>query len=105
MSRHTKNEKYLLSGLKQNVATNYTVRIVVVTTSQLHSTKAEFRFCACSNPAGVVSEIRGGEDLLQWFRLEIRLKAFRRSTNTSKTVQEHEHSQIETMFITLCMSV
>ena len=37
--------------------------VVVVTTAQLHSTKPELRFCAGSNPAGDVSEIRDGEDL------------------------------------------
>ena len=37
--------------------------VVVITTAQLHSTKPELRFCAGSNPAGGVSEIRDGEDL------------------------------------------
>ena len=37
--------------------------VVVITTAQLHSTKAELRFCAGSNPARGVSEIRDGEDL------------------------------------------
>ena len=36
---------------------------VVITTSQLHSTKPKLRFCAGSNPARGVSEIRDGEDL------------------------------------------
>ena len=36
---------------------------VVITTAQLHSTKPELRFCADSNPARNVSEIRDGEDL------------------------------------------
>ena len=36
---------------------------VVITTAQLHSTKPELRFCAGSNPACGVSEIRDGEDL------------------------------------------
>ena len=34
-----------------------------ITTAQLHSTKHELRFCAGSNPAREVSEIRDGEDL------------------------------------------
>ena len=38
-------------------------RGVVVITAQLHSTKTELRFCAGSNPACDVSEIRDGEDL------------------------------------------
>ena len=50
--------------------------VVVITTAQLNSTKPELRFCAGSNPARGVSDIRDGEDLWQWSRLEIRLKAF-----------------------------
>ena len=37
--------------------------VVVITTAQLHATKSELRFCAGSNPAHSVSEIRDGEDL------------------------------------------
>ena len=37
--------------------------VVVMTAAQLHSTKPELRFCAGSNPACGVSEIRDGEDL------------------------------------------
>ena len=37
--------------------------VVVITTAQLHSIKPELRFCANSNPARIVSEIRDGEDL------------------------------------------
>ena len=37
--------------------------VVVITTAQFHSTKPEPRFCAGSNPARGVSEIRDGEDL------------------------------------------
>ena len=51
---------------------------LVITTAQLHSTKPELRFSAGSNPARGVPEIRDGEDLWQWSRLEIRLNAFRR---------------------------
>ena len=40
----------------------------------------ELRFCASSKPACGVSEIRNGENLWQWFRLDIRLNAFRWST-------------------------
>ena len=57
---------------------------MVNTTAQLHPTKPELRFCAGSNPARGVPEIRDGEDLGQWSRLEIRLNAFRRSTITQK---------------------
>ena len=38
-------------------------RVVVITTTQLHSTKPELKLCAGSNPAHGVSEIRDGEDL------------------------------------------
>ena len=41
----------------------YLSGVVVITTAQLHSTKPELRFCAGSNPARGVSEIRDGEDL------------------------------------------
>ena len=46
--------------------------------------KSELRFCADSNPARGRSEIRDGEDLRQWSRLEIRLDAFCRSTIPQK---------------------
>ena len=58
--------------------------VVVITTAQLHSTKPELRFYAGLNPARGVSEIRDGENLWQWSRLEIRLNAFRRSTIPQK---------------------
>ena len=38
---------------------------MVITTAKLHSTKAELRFCADSNPADSASEICDGEDLWQ----------------------------------------
>ena len=44
------------------------------TNAQLNSLKSELRFCAGSNPARGLSEIRDGEDLWQWSRLEIRLR-------------------------------
>ena len=47
----------------------------------LHSTKSELRFCAGSNPACGVSEIRYDEDLWQFFWVVVvRLNAFYRST-------------------------
>ena len=39
------------------------VRIMVITAAQLHSPKPELRFCAGSNSARGMSEIRDGEDL------------------------------------------
>ena len=38
----------------------YRLYILVITSAQLHSTKPELRFCAGSNPAAAVSEIRDG---------------------------------------------
>ena len=58
--------------------------VVVITTAQLHSTELELRFCAGSSPARGVPEIRDGENLWQWSRLEIRLNTFRRSTTPQK---------------------
>ena len=58
--------------------------VVVITTTQLHLTKPELTFCTGSNPARSVSQIRDGEDLWQWYRLEIRLSAFRWSTIPQK---------------------
>ena len=40
--------------------------VVVITTLQHYSTKPELRFCAGSNPARGVQEIRDGEDLWQY---------------------------------------
>ena len=37
--------------------------VVVITAAQLHSTKPELTFCAGSDPACSMSEIRDGEDL------------------------------------------
>ena len=58
--------------------------VVVITTAKLHSTKPELTFCVGLDTARGVSEIRDGEDLWQWSRLEIRLNAFRRSTIPQK---------------------
>ena len=54
--------------------------VVIITASQLHSTKPELSFCAGSSLTRGVSEFGYGEDLWQWSRLEIRLNAFRWST-------------------------
>ena len=58
--------------------------VVVITTAKLDSSKPELEFCAGSNPARGMSEIRDGDDLWQWSCLEIRLNAFRRSTIPQK---------------------
>ena len=57
---------------------------MVISTAKLRSAKPELRFCAGSNPALSVLEIRDGEDLWQRSRLEIRLNVFRRSTIPQK---------------------
>ena len=58
--------------------------VVVITTAQFHSIKPEVRFCAGSNPACGMLEICDGDDLWQWYQLEIRLNAFYRSTILQK---------------------
>ena len=58
---------------------------MVITTAQLHSTKTKLRFCTGSNSVHCsVSEICDGEDLWQWYRMEIGLNAFRPSTMPPK---------------------
>ena len=57
---------------------------VFITTSQVHSTKPELRFLTGSNAAHGVSEIRSGEGLWHWSRLEIRLNVFCRSAIPQK---------------------
>ena len=64
---------------------------LIITTAQLHSTKPELRFCPGSNPAHGVSEIRDGEDLWQWSRLEIRLKLLLLVNHFAKTTHHHHH--------------
>ena len=58
--------------------------VVVITTAQLHSTRSQLKFCAGSNPAHGVLEIRDDENFWQLSRLEIRLNAVRRSTIPQK---------------------
>ena len=65
--------------------------VVVITTAQLHSTKAELRFCAGSNLVPGVSEIRDGENLWQRSWLEIRLNAFHWLTTLPKQFIIHHH--------------
>ena len=69
--------------------------IAVIITAQLHPTKPELRFCAGSNPARGVSEIRDSEDLWRWSRLEIRLSAFCRSTIPQKQFIIHHHKSFK----------
>ena len=60
------------------------LRLICTVWCRGDSTKHELRICAGSNPACSVSEIRNGEDLWQWSRLEIRLNTFRQSTIPQK---------------------
>ena len=50
--------------------------VVVIIVIEIDSTNPKLIFCAGSNPAHGVSQICDGENLLQCFRPEIRLKAF-----------------------------
>ena len=56
-------KNYLLLELIQHVYYLWRCGVVVITTAQLHSKKPELRFCAGSNHAHGMSEIRDGEDL------------------------------------------
>ena len=58
--------------------------LLAISTVKLHWNKPELRFCAGSNHACSVSEIRDGEDIWQGSRLELRLSSFRRSTIQQK---------------------
>ena len=49
--------------INRNATVKWYRGAVVITTAQLHSTKLELKFCAGSNPAGGMWEIRDGEDL------------------------------------------
>ena len=64
--------------------------VVVITTAQLHSTKPELRFCAGSNRARGVSEIRDGEDLTI---VPAGNKAKRLSPVNHTTLTIHHHHQ------------
>ena len=76
-------QKWLMESLSYDQTAIF-FGVVVIITAQLHSTKPELRFCAGSNPVHGLSEIRDGEGLWQWSRLEIRVNAFRRSTIRQK---------------------
>ena len=77
---------------------NWCRGVVVITTAQFHSSKPELRFCAGSHPARGVSEIRDGEDLWQWSRLEIRLRLLSVNHTTKNFIIIHHHHSL-TRFI------
>ena len=63
---------------------------MIISNAQLHSAKAELRFCLDSNPAPGMSEICDGEiydrkNHWQWYQLEIRLNSPGRSTIPQKS--------------------
>ena len=58
--------------------------VVVINTTQFHSTESQLRFCAGSNPARGVSEIGNSEGPWQWYQLEIRLNVLHQSTIPQK---------------------
>ena len=59
-----------------------------------HSSKAELRFCAGSNPTRGVSEIRDGEDLGRWSRLANKAKRLSSVNHTTKTIHHHHQKGI-----------
>ena len=74
-----KDGKALLKLMNNAVYVKITKNLrnrIDITNAKLHSTKPELRFCAGSNLARGMSEIRDDEDLWQWSRLEIRLNVF-----------------------------
>ena len=79
--------------------------VTVINTTQLHSTKSELRLCAGSNPFRRVLKISDVENLWQWFRLEIRLNEFCRSTTPQKQFNNFHHHQKENNFLKLLQRV
>ena len=66
---------------------------MAITTAKLHSTKFQLRFCAGSNPARGVSEVREGEDLNKAKRLSL-------VNHSTKTILHHG-SNLEEFFYTM----
>ena len=64
------------------------MKLVVITTAQLHFSKPKLRFCAGSNPAWSLLEICDSPIIKDYFWLEISLLA----NNSVKTIQHH-HNQ------------
>ena len=64
--------------------------VVVITTAHFHSTKPELRFCAGSNPACGMSEIRDGEDLTI-VPAGNKAKGPLSVNHTTKTILHHHH--------------
>ena len=79
--------RWFVLELRNTWISQYRHGVVVITIAQLHSAKPELRFCTGSNPACGLLEIRNGDDLWQWSRLEIRLNAFCQSTIPQKQIK------------------
>ena len=60
MTAHISGTRFLLDMISTVI---WRRGVVVITNAQLHSTKPELNFCAGSNTASGVLEIRDGEDL------------------------------------------
>ena len=88
---------------------------VVFTVAQLHSTKSELKFCTSSNTSYGVSEICDSENLWQWFWLEIKINAFRRSIILQKhiitiiiiiiTIKVSTHCQIIDLYVKIIVMI
>ena len=65
--------------------------VVIIVAPQLRSTKSELRLFAGSNLTRGVLEIYNGENLWQWFRLEIRGKRLSLVSHSTKTIHHPHH--------------
>ena len=62
--------------------------VAITTNAQLHSTKSKFWFCAGSNQASDMSEIRDGEDLTM-VPTGNKAKCLPSDKHTTKTIHHH----------------
>ena len=72
---------------------------MIITTTHLPPTKSEFRYCVGSNPVCGVLEIREGEDLQQWSRIEIKMNAVHRSAIPHKQLIIITHKSIYFVYV------
>ena len=63
LTRPNCSGKFLHSHMGSFFIVTWGRGVVVITTSQFHSTTPELKFCAGPNPGRGVSEIGNGEDL------------------------------------------
>ena len=69
--------------------------VVVITTTQLHSTKPKLWFRIGSNPARGVSEIRDGEDPLPMVPAGNKAKSLSAVNHIIKTIHYHEKHRVQ----------